>query len=563
MGIQIPGWLRGVASIAVGADWPEADETSLRRLADAWDSASSAVELIAKDGDAAMGKALGAVLGDVNAAMAQYWENFDGADGAFLSLVALCDQLSESCDTTATDVEYAKLTIIAALALLAAELAALAAAAIPTLGASTAAIPAAQIATQVAVRMVVRQLIMKLLQHAALSAAQNVLLDGAIQSLQILQGNRDRLDAGSLASGAIEGFVEGAVSGGVGRFGSGSPLGQFGAETIAGAAGSAAGVAVSGQGVSWQDLASGAIGGGLGGAGGGDVATRPTSSVDAPRFAPPETPASTVPSAADAGTRPGPVAEAPSPRSGGLNMGITEPAAGGGAGATATAPVARPGGLNMGTGTAPATSSPSLPGRNDGPDGSHGAGTTEQPTKPDHNADFPPRYPAEPLPEDRLGPEDIPDGVPPEMLEGWNRFGGLTEEAFASRYYDQETGWWRYPEHDGVALDSDGELRILDPDIRLPEGTIIDRFGDPDGAYLAPDGIPFSDRALPPDSLGTQYHQYRVTGVPLPDSWRIEASVIAPGFGQPGGGVQYRLVDESGQKLTVERLEDAGCLVEI
>ncbi|TJZ79480.1 DUF4237 domain-containing protein [Rhodococcus oryzae] len=559
MGIQIPGWLRGVASIAVGADWPEADETSLRRLADAWDSASSAVELIAQDGDAAMGKALAAVLGDVNAAMAQYWENFDGADGAFLSLVALCDQLSESCDTTATDVEYAKLTIIAALALLAAELAALAAAAIPTLGASTAAIPAAQIATQVAVRMVVRQLIMKLLQHAAVSAAQNVLLDGAIQSLQILQGNRDRLDTGSLASGAIEGFVEGAVSGGVSRFGSGSPLGQIGTETIAGAAGSAASAAASGQGVSWQDLASGAIGGGVGAAGGGDTATRPTSSVDAPRFSPLETPASTVPSSADAG---------PPPRSGGLNMGITEPSAGGGAGSTATVPPARSDGLNMGTGAAistaapgaPTPTSPSLPGRNDGRDGSNGPGTTGQPTKPDYNADFPPRYPEQPLPEEARGPDEIPDGVPPEMLEGWDRFGGLTEEEFASRYYDPETGWWRYPDNNGIALDSDGELRILDPDIRLPEGTVIDRFGPTRGAYLSPDGVPFEQRALPPDSLGKGYTQYEVTGAPLPEGWRIEASVIGPGFGQPGGGIQYRIVDLDGNDGTVARLVESGYL---
>ncbi|MFI6431406.1 glycohydrolase toxin TNT-related protein [Rhodococcus oryzae] len=539
MGIQIPGWLRGVASIAVGADWPEADETSLRRLADAWDSASSAVELIAQDGDAAMDKALAAVLGDVNAAMAQYWENFDGADGAFLSLVALCDQLSESCDTTATDVEYAKLTIIAALALLAAELAALAAAAIPTLGASTAAIPAAQIATQVAVRMVVRQLIMKLLQHAAVSVAQNVLLDGAIQSLQILQGNRDRLDTGSLASGAIEGFVEGAVSGGVSRFGSGSPLGQIGTETLAGAAGSAASAAASGQGVSWQDLASGAIGGGVGAAGGGDTATRPTASVDAPRFSPLETPASTVPSSADSG---------PPPRSGGLNMGITEPAAAGGAGSTATVPAARPDGLNMGTGAPTSTAAPGTP------------------TPPDYNADFPPRYPAEPLPEDRLGPDGIPDGVPPGMLEGWDRFGGLTEEEFASRYWDPTLGdndkpiGWRYPDNNGVALDSDGVPRILDTAIALPEGTIIDRFGGPHGAYLSPEGVPFTDRALPPDSLGAGYHQYRVTGIPLPYGWRIEASVIGPGFGQPGGGTQYRLIDESGARPSVERLEAVGYL---
>ncbi|WP_223263752.1 TNT domain-containing protein [Rhodococcus sp. MTM3W5.2] len=368
-----------------------------------------------------MAKALEAVLGDVNAAMAQYWENFDGVDGAFRSLMALCDQLSESCDTTATDVEYAKLTIIAALALLAAELAALAAAAIPTLGASTAAIPAAQIATQVAVRMVVRQLIMKLLQHAALSAAQNVLLDGAIQSLQILQGNRDRLDTGSLTSGAIEGFVEGAVSGGVSRFGSGSPLGQIGTETISGAAGSAASAAASGEGVSWQDLASGAIGGGVGAAGGGDTATRPTSSVDAPRLSPVETPASTVPSSADAGPRPGSVADAPSagqpPRTGGLNMGITEPTAGGGAGTVAAAPAVRAGGLNMGTAVhQPTEASPhsaSSPGHGQPP-----FDTSDELDAPSDDVGFDGRSPTDPEPAFESYPLPVQEiNAPDDYLE--------------------------------------------------------------------------------------------------------------------------------------------------
>lgn len=266
MGLEIPGPLRAVASVAVGSDWPEADETSLRRLADGWDRASTAVGRIARDGDATMVVALDAVLGDVATAMREYWGNFEGEEGVFQALVDLCDALSESCRSTATDVEYAKLTIIAALVALAAEFAALAAAALPTAGVSLTAMPAAQLATQVAVRMAVRELVTSLLREAATSAAQNLLSDGAIQILQILRGDRARLDTGALVSGSVEGFVDGAVSGGVGRFASETALGRIGAEAVAGSTGSAASAVVAGDGVSWQDVASGAVDGAIGAA---------------------------------------------------------------------------------------------------------------------------------------------------------------------------------------------------------------------------------------------------------------------------------------------------------
>lgn len=113
--------------------------------------------------------------------------------------------------------------------------------------------------------MVVREPVMKLLREAATSAAQNLLSDGAIQVLQILRDDRDRLATGALVSGSVEGFVDGAVSGGMGRFGSESPLGSVAAEAVAGAAGSASSAVVAGDGVSWQDVTSGAVDGAIGG----------------------------------------------------------------------------------------------------------------------------------------------------------------------------------------------------------------------------------------------------------------------------------------------------------
>ena len=54
----------------------------------------------------------------------------------------------------------------------------------------------------------------------------------------------------------------------------------------------------------------------------------------------------------------------------------------------------------------------------------------------------------------------------------------------------------------------------------LPAGTIIDRFGSEGGSYLATDGTPFADRSLAPESVGSDYNRYMVTGQPLPPGWQ-------------------------------------------
>ncbi len=79
---------------------------------------------------------------------------------------------------------------------------------------------------------------------------------------------------------------------------------------------------------------------------------------------------------------------------------------------------------------------------------------------------------------------------------------------------------------------------------RLAPGTMLHRTGSPKGSYFAPDGTPIPERSLPPT--------YGPDGVPLdytpeeyfyevgPGGMPVEMNVIAPGFAQPGGGVQYQ-----------------------
>ncbi|KKC05549.1 TNT domain-containing protein [Mycobacterium nebraskense] len=99
------------------------------------------------------------------------------------------------------------------------------------------------------------------------------------------------------------------------------------------------------------------------------------------------------------------------------------------------------------------------------------------------------------------------------------------------------------------------------PDANLQQGTVLSRFGYPGGGYLAPDGTPFAQVALPPESALKPYFQYVVKDpTALPHGWHIEQSQVAPWFHQPGGGQQYRIIDEFGNTGTVEELVRWGFL---
>ena len=61
---------------------------------------------------------------------------------------------------------------------------------------------------------------------------------------------------------------------------------------------------------------------------------------------------------------------------------------------------------------------------------------------------------------------------------------------------------------------------------------------------VAPEDTPYAERAPPPQSLDNydagftcNYHLYRVV-----KSFRTETGPIAPGFGQPGLGLQFQVV---------------------
>jgi hypothetical protein len=145
-----------------------------------------------------------------------------------------------------------------------------------------------------------------------------------------------------------------------------------------------------------------------------------------------------------------------------------------------------------------------------------------------------------------LGPQRLPSSGPIAVIvRGYHRLAGLTESQFLATYWDPAAnggrGGWRYPPDNGFLILSGHPAEHRST---LLPGQRIDRFGSEYGGFLAPEDTPYADRSLPPQSLDgsdpaytCNYHRYLVL-----KPFQAEAGPIAPGFGQPGQGLQYQLV---------------------
>jgi hypothetical protein len=168
----------------------------------------------------------------------------------------------------------------------------------------------------------------------------------------------------------------------------------------------------------------------------------------------------------------------------------------------------------------------------------------------------------------RLGPAALPVfGIVGFELLGYQRTGGLSDQAFLAKYYDPTAnggrGGWTYPPDNGYVIGADGNP--VETQLTLWPGQDIDRFGSEYGSFLAPEWLPYAARAIPPQSLdgspaaGCNYHDYRVL-----KPFAVDAGPIAAWFAQPGGGLQYQLdaslVPGSPSRLNVMWLVSNGYL---
>ncbi|MEC2102439.1 glycohydrolase toxin TNT-related protein [Bacillus licheniformis] len=149
-------------------------------------------------------------------------------------------------------------------------------------------------------------------------------------------------------------------------------------------------------------------------------------------------------------------------------------------------------------------------------------------------------------------------------LEGWSyppseeKYLKYKEVYDNPKYYNQETGDINWPPNNGF----DGEPVKM----KLEQGTIIDRYGGPNGTFVSPAGIPYEQRALALHSDDAHYHKYKIL-----IEFEVEGGKIAPWFDRPGGGIQYFTGNtkikhlETGElfEATVENLLKLGYIREI
>lgn len=144
----------------------------------------------------------------------------------------------------------------------------------------------------------------------------------------------------------------------------------------------------------------------------------------------------------------------------------------------------------------------------------------------------------------RLGPEELPtQGDVGAQLIGYDRTGNRPVDTFLFTFYDDSAGSWRYPPNDGYAIGPNGQP--LRSEVTLRTGSRIDRYGSEYGAFLAPMGIPYTSRAIPPSNLvGTPAQDCNYFVYEVLRSFEVNAGPIAPWFFQTGGGTQYQLNGE-------------------
>jgi Tuberculosis necrotizing toxin len=140
-----------------------------------------------------------------------------------------------------------------------------------------------------------------------------------------------------------------------------------------------------------------------------------------------------------------------------------------------------------------------------------------------------------------LGPADLPvRGPVGEELAGYRRTGSMSPASFLARYYDTGAGSWIYPPDNGFVIKPDGQPEETTATLR--PGQDIDRYGSEFGGFLAPAGLGYAYRSIPPTNLHStpaascNYHDYAVLR-----AFDVDAGPAAPWFGQLGSGLQYQL----------------------
>ncbi|MFE9326034.1 hypothetical protein ACIHDR_32020 [Nocardia sp. NPDC052278] len=219
MGLQIPAALEPVAAVVVYR-WPKADETKLFSLGNKAEAMANTLEKYSGKIDTKFQEALGHIEGETHDAIERYRQK---TMQAVETLTDLLRDIALALRIYASLILAIKLYIISMLIYTAIQLAAAAAAAVPTLGASTAEAAAMQVAIRTAITQALRKLVQQILTRTVIKAATGALTSTAMeflrQTIGIEMGTRDGYDVDRLVESGERGALDGAIKGALNKLG--------------------------------------------------------------------------------------------------------------------------------------------------------------------------------------------------------------------------------------------------------------------------------------------------------------------------------------------------------
>ncbi|MQS16214.1 hypothetical protein F7Q99_29300 [Streptomyces kaniharaensis] len=199
MSVEMPPALAWVSKLAVGQSWPKGDEDRLRKLGSAWDDAAQELRGISEG----MGSSANGVLESISGQVAEEFRAFvTQLESALPEMAESSKQLGKLGRHTGVQIEYSKYMILGQLVLLAGQIAQWAFFAPEVL-------PAAITSARAAVKKILRRLLISV----AAGVALNLGLDAAVQTIQLLKGDRTQWSVDNTVSAAVSGAIGGAVGG--------------------------------------------------------------------------------------------------------------------------------------------------------------------------------------------------------------------------------------------------------------------------------------------------------------------------------------------------------------
>lgn len=154
--------------------------------------------------------------------------------------------------------------------------------------------------------------------------------------------------------------------------------------------------------------------------------------------------------------------------------------------------------------------------------------------------DYPPLPWVKPAPEKKKKKKmKVPVYKPPKIARS------KIPKGKADLYHD-DAGRLIYPKRDGFK----GKIKSK----TLKRNTYIDRYGYNGGSFVAPMDTPYEERSLPPGTKESRpYKTFRVLR-----KVKAEAGRIAPAFGEPGGGTQYKFGKSIADMIAAGQLEEVS-----